>query len=135
MVYASKIVTVYGAASETITIGGYYGSFTTGTDGSCSHVVPIDTITLTGSVSGQSFTRTVTSGTTDVYVMPEGSIYWYGNECVSITGGWTKSGYSDPISAWKFYEGTKNTNNMYVNISIILYLMMILFPYFRILCC
>ena len=79
-VLASKIVTIYGAASETITIEGYYGSFTTGTDGSCSHAVPIDTITLTGSVSGQSFTRNVTSDTTDVYVMPEGSLYWYGNK-------------------------------------------------------
>ena len=78
LVYASKVVTVYGAVDETITIDGYYGSFTTGTNGSCSHVVPIDTITLTGSVSGQSFTRTVTSETTEVYVMTEGALYWYG---------------------------------------------------------
>lgn len=79
LVYASKTVTVYGGAYETITIDGYYGSFTTNADGSVSHVVPIDTITLTGSVSGYSFTRTVTSDTTDVYVMPEGDVlYWFG---------------------------------------------------------
>ena len=84
LVYASKTVTVYGGAYETITIDGYYGSFTTNADGSVSHVVPIDTITLTGSISGQSFTRTVTSSTTDVYVMPEGSLYWYGNDRFSI---------------------------------------------------
>ena len=87
--YASNIVTVYGGVYETITIDGYGGSFTTNADGSCSHVVPIDTITLTGSVSGQSFERTVTSETTEVYAMPEGSLYWYGNECTDVTGGWS----------------------------------------------
>ena len=114
LVYASKTVTVYGAAAETITIDGYYGSFTTGTDGSCSHVVPIDTITLTGSVSGQSFSRTVTSDTTDVYVMPEGLVlYWYGNECTDVTGGWVTPAYNGtPHQRY----ATKNTNNLYFSI-------------------
>lgn len=85
LVYASKTVTVYGGAYETITIDGYYGSFTTNEDGSVSHVVPVDTITLTGSVSGQSFERTVTSETTEVYAMPEGSLYWYGNSKTIVT--------------------------------------------------
>lgn len=115
LVYASKIVTVYGAASETITIEGYYGSFTTGTDGSCSHVVPIDTITLTGSISGQSFERTITSDTTEVYVMPEGALYWYGNECAWITGGYS-SRYSDPNHVWTALP-TINTNNIYFECS------------------
>ena len=114
LVYASKTVTVYGGAYETITIDGYYGSFTTGTDGSCSHVVPIDTITLTGSVSGQSFTRTVTSGTTEVKVMPEGALYWYGNECTDKTGGWSIfSGRSQTASS--FGEIVKNTNYIQTN--------------------
>ena len=41
--------------------------------------MPLGELTLTGSISEQSFTRTVASDTTDVYVMPEGSLYWYGN--------------------------------------------------------
>ena len=90
LVCETKTVIVYGAASETITIEGYYGSFSTGPDGSCSHVMPIDTITLTGSVSGQSFTRTITKDTSEVMVMPEGLIlYWYGYENTDLTGGIT----------------------------------------------
>lgn len=111
LVYASKIVTVYGAASETITIEGYYGSFTTGTDGSCSHVVPIDTITLTGSVSRKSFERTVTNETTKVYAMPEGALYWYGNECINLTGGWQYRYISDQLTT---SAGVKNSDNLEV---------------------
>ena len=89
LVYQTKQVTVYGGAYETITIEGYYNSsFITNADGSCSHEVPIDTITLKGSVSGKSFTRTVTNETTEVKVMPDGLVlYWYGNECdcVAVT--------------------------------------------------
>lgn len=109
-VYSSKTVTVYGASNEIITIDGYGGSFTTGSDGSCSHVVPIETITLKGSVSGKSFTRTVTNNTTQVYVMPEKALYWYGNQCKNITGGWTNSGFTilnSSVSSGKF-----NTNEL-----------------------
>ena len=107
LVYSSKTVTVYGGAYETITIEGYYGgSFTTNADGSVSHVVPMDTITLTGSVSGQSFTRTVTSDTTDVYVMPDGLVpYWFG-WCNPLTPNIT-----NPISLGSF-EITILTNGI-----------------------
>lgn len=64
---------------ETITIDGVYGSFTTDTDGTVNHALPLGELTFTGSVSGKSFTRTVTKDITDVYVMPENSLYWYGN--------------------------------------------------------
>ena len=112
LVYASKTVTVYGGAYETITIEGYYGSFTTNADGSVSHVVPIDTIILTGSVSNQSFTRTVTIDTIDVYVMPEGTLYWYGNECTWITGGWStpRKRLNDNGHTYTGKIGVKNTN-------------------------
>ena len=114
LVYASKTVMVYGGAYETITIDGYYGSFTTNADGSVSHVVPIDTITLTGSVSGQSFTRTITSSTTKVYVMPEGALYWYGNECELVTGGYA---VNDTMSSGRPLKGNaiKETNSFYLN--------------------
>lgn len=112
MVYATKTVTVYGGAYETITIDGYYGgSFTTNANGSVSHVVPIDTITLTGSASGKSFERTVTSDTTEVYVMPRNSLYWYGNECINLTGGWEFRTISDSLTK---LSGVKNSDNLEV---------------------
>ena len=88
LVYTT-VYTIHAGALETVTIDGVYGSFTTNTDGTVNHALPLGELTLTGSVSGQSFTRTVTTDTADVYVMPEGALYWYGNECTWITGGWT----------------------------------------------
>ena len=102
--------TIHAGASETITIDGVYGSFTTNTDGTVNHALPLGELTLHGSVSDQSFTHTITKDTTDVYVMPEGALYWYGNECTHVTGGW--SGFrngttsSDDVIA-------KNTNSLY----------------------
>lgn len=109
LVYASKIVTVYGGAYETITIDGYYGSFTTNADGSASHVMPIDIVTLTGSISGRSFKKTITSDTTEIYVMPEGAVYWYGNECVNITGGWENTPCSIKYSDTNIYTAINFT--------------------------
>ena len=127
LVYAYKTVTIYGAATETIKIEGFYGSFMTGTDGSCSHVVPLGEITLTGSVSEQSFTRMVTNDTTEVRVMPDDALYWYGNECTWITGGWVKShmynrtGYSQSNAVTKYsnrihlYANSENDTSYIVN--------------------
>lgn len=77
---ANITVTIYGGASETITISGLYNSptVTTNSSGSVSYSLIKGTYTFTGSVSGKSFSRTVTSSTTNVYVMPEGALYWYG---------------------------------------------------------
>lgn len=81
LVYTT-VYTIHAGAFETITIDGVYGSFTTNADGNCTHALPLGELTLTGSVSGQSFTRTVTSETTEVYVMPEGALYWYGGSAI-----------------------------------------------------
>ena len=83
--------TIHAGAYETITIDGYGGSFTTNANGTASHALPLGELTLHGCVSGQSFTRTVTKDTTDVYVMPEGSLYWYGNQIIQIE----HAGYKD----------------------------------------
>lgn len=87
LVYTT-VYTIHAGASETITIDGVYGSFTTNSDGTVNHSLPLGELILTGSVSGQSFTRTVTKDITDVYVMPDGLVlYWYGvslNETTSF---------------------------------------------------
>ena len=45
--------------------------------------------TLTGSVSGYTNKeQLVEDTTTDLYAMPKGALYRYGNECSDITGGW-----------------------------------------------
>lgn len=78
---ANITVMIYGGASETITISGLYNSptVTTNSVGSVSYSLIKGTYTFTGGVSGQSFSRTVTSDTTDVYVMPDNFVgYWYG---------------------------------------------------------
>lgn len=85
-IYTQQFI-IHAGAYETVTIDGYGGSFTTNADGIVTHALPLGTIILKGSVSGQSFTRTVTNSTTKVYVMPEGALYWYGNECTDVTGG------------------------------------------------
>lgn len=87
LVYTT-VYTIHGAALETITIDGVYGSFTTNSDGTVNHVLPLGELTLNGSVSCQSFTRTVAKDTTDVYAMPEGALYWYGND----VNGYIKNG-------------------------------------------
>lgn len=45
--------------------------------------------------------------------MPDGAIYWFGNECTSVTGGWTHDDY-DWWGDHSMYDkpGTKGTNYM-----------------------
>ncbi len=71
---------------------------------------------FTGSVSGYSRTVSINKSTTDVYVMPEGALYWYGNECSDITGGWSADGYNLNSSSYPngLITPTKNTNNFYL---------------------
>lgn len=114
LVYTT-IYTIHAGASEKITIDGYGGSFTTNADGTVNHVLPLGELTFHGSVSGNSFTRTVTKETTDVKVMPDGALYWYGNECTDITGGfesciWRKNSTSVDIGF------AKNTNDLYTKV-------------------
>lgn len=107
LVYTT-VYTVHAGALETITIDGVYGSFTTNSDGTVNHALPLGELTLHGSVSEQSFERTVTNDTTEVYVMPTGSLYWYGN-----TGSWSTYAYGKTSSYTKKLPSiTKNTNSI-----------------------
>ena len=44
--------------------------------------------------------------------MPEGALYWYGNECTDKSGGWSADGY---VWAARTTEaGEKNADNMFI---------------------
>ena len=75
LIYPS--VTVHSSASATITVSGK--SFTSDASGNTQHSMPWGTFSISDSVSGQSFECTICRDTTDVYVMPKGALYWYGN--------------------------------------------------------
>ena len=112
-------VTIYGGASETITISGLYNfpTVTTNSSGSVSYSLIKGTYTFTGNVSGQSFTRTVTNSTTKVYVMPEGALYWYGNECTWITGKWGVYAYGvngDYTKKYPVITTSSNKKNIFL---------------------
>ena len=81
--YSDKVFkdirTIHAGAYETITMSFTNRTITTNSDGNVNFPIPNGTYTFTGSVSGESFTRTVASDTKDVYVMPEGALYWYGS--------------------------------------------------------
>lgn len=75
------MVTIYGAALETITSDGREVC-TTDANGEGVAVLNVgETYTLIGSVSGYEKTVAVASDTTNIKVMPEGAVYWYGNTC------------------------------------------------------
>ena len=69
-------IIVHSSASATITVAGK--TFISDASGITQHSMPWGTISISDSVSGQSFERTIDRETTDVYVMPEGTLYWYG---------------------------------------------------------
>ena len=77
LVYSPIIV--HSSASATISFNGK--SFTSDASGNTSKVIPWGTFTFSDSVSGQSYERTIDKNTTDLYIMPEGALYWYGNQC------------------------------------------------------
>lgn len=83
---------VYGAALETIAIkrnGVTVGQVSTDTNGKSTEQIRLacGTYDLTGSVSGWTETQTVDRNTERFRAMPEGALYWYGNECTDVTGG------------------------------------------------
>lgn len=99
-----------GGAYEEITINDTE-KMTLDKDGTALYIAQIgQTYKLTGSISGETFERTVSEGDTELKCMPEGSLYWYGNECDWITGGWGIDGYSTPAQTLKI--GTKETNKL-----------------------
>lgn len=114
---ANISVTIYGGALETITISGLYNSptVTTNSDGSVSYSLIKGTYTFTGGVSGQSFSRVVTNSTTTVYVMPEGSIYWYGNELIPIN--LYNTNYMSFGQTWSTttVSSSKETDHLYIS--------------------
>ena len=69
--------------------------------------------TFVSSVSGYSRTVTISEDMSDVYVMPEGALYWYGNECTNISGGFNKGNLLS-TSTNTGGSVTFNANNIYI---------------------
>lgn len=108
MVY--PVVTVHSSASATITVAGK--TFTSDATGNTQHSMPWGIFSISDSVSGQSFECTIGRDTTKIYVMPEGALYWYGNECTWITSGWSTPRTRLNINGGTYIGklGVKNTN-------------------------
>ena len=118
----TKTVTLHGANTDTITFTDASGVTKTEVfeSGQTSKSVQIKimpsgtSITFTSAVSKNpsnlsadySKTVTVTSATTDIYVMPDNSIYWYGWESNSLV---TTSG---AVASYGDASCTKNTNSI-----------------------
>ena len=100
-------VSVHSASSATITVAGK--TFTSDASGNTQHSMPWGTFSISDSVSGQSFECTIDRDTTDVYVMPEHALYWYGNECTWLTGGWNK------IISGNYSTLTSNQQGLYLS--------------------
>lgn len=120
-------VTVYSAVADTVSIqyGGTTSSITTDSSGKAESVtLPIGAVTLTSSIAkdpssnnlsdAYSKTINVTSATTDVYVMPDGALYWYGFnngvQTLSTANGWSSSG-----TLKTFRDPTYGTNSVTAN--------------------
>jgi hypothetical protein len=110
---------VYGAASETVTIkknGIIVATVATNSSGCSNEKISLvyGTYTLTGSVSGWTEEQTVDESTTKFRAMPDGALYWYGNECTDVTGGWSLGSWTTfNTSAFAPTEATKKTNCIY----------------------
>lgn len=105
---------VYGAALETITIkqnGVTVGQIGTDANGKSTEQIRLacGTYDLTGSVSGWTETQTVDRNTERFRAMPEGALYWYGNECNWLTGGWEYQYHRDDIAQFE-----KKANCLYI---------------------
>lgn len=87
----TKTITVYSAANDTVSFSDRTGSKTVTTNSSGSGTVSItfqggDSITFTSSVAkkidnqSQAYSKAITilNSTTEVNVMPDGAVYWYG---------------------------------------------------------
>lgn len=108
----TKTITVYSAANDTVSFTDLAGSKTVTTDSSGAGSVSItynsgDTITFTSSVAKDpsnlsnyySKQIVLSSSTTEVFIMPDNTLYWYGYvddnlEACSSANGWTYSGYT-----------------------------------------
>ena len=122
----TKTITVYSAANDTVSFSDRTGSKTVTTNSSGSGTVSItfqsgDSITFTSSVAknpsnlSADYSKTVTIGanTTEVYVMPDNTAYWYGcitdkGEDVLATNGWTFTNFT-------LEAAVRQTNCLYMN--------------------
>ena len=117
-------VVVQGAANEVITFASALTAMTatTNSQGSVVTALPLPesgqiTYTATGSVSNYSKTFNVSTATTDIRVMPDGALYWYGNTCNWFTGGisadgWSYSSTNVSNSGYTKFLPTFNTNTL-----------------------
>ena len=68
-------------------------------------------------IDGTWLDKTAKSGKGGAWVewIPEGALYWHGNECVDITGGWTSKAwkaFSDAGSAEQTFNLARNADNL-----------------------
>lgn len=122
----TKTITVYSAASDTVSFTDSTGAKTVTTNSSGSGTVSItymvgDSITFTSSVAknpsdlSQAYSKTVTieANTTEVYVMPDNTAYWYGcitdkGEDVLTTNGWIFTNFT-------LEAAVRQTNCLFMN--------------------
>jgi len=104
-------VSVYGAASETVTITDGTNTYTVATTalgvGTKTLELPLGTYTVSGSVSGYSHSVEVHSDTTEIAAYPDGAVYWYGREIYPVTARLSV--------ATTYSAATKNTNDIYIS--------------------
>ena len=122
----TKTITVYSAASDTVSFTDATGAKTVTTDTSgrgsvaITFIPPSASITFTSRVAknpnnlSQAYSKTITidSNTTSIYVMPNKTLYWWGyvgnaEDCTSANG-WSYGGSGITMSA-----PTHNTDNIY----------------------
>lgn len=105
MTYFTKYtITFSGASNEIITVVNSalsldYGYIQLDSDGIAQremYFLPGDTVIFNGSQSNYNKEYTFGFDTTPlIRVMPDGAIFWYGNQCTDITGGWSLKGLQD----------------------------------------
>ena len=126
----TKTITVYSAASDTVSFTDATGAKTVTTNSSGSGTVSVtipaggQNITFTSSVAkdpsdlsaNYSKTVNVTSSTTAVYVMPnDNTLYWYGYnggvEAITTNNGWSYTGSSRTLSGCTFSTNYVNLHS------------------------
>ena len=120
-----KTITIYSAKEDTVTYTDIYGDTQTEVfaSGQTSKQISVDieasgsSITFTSGVAKNpsdltayySKTVTITSNTTDVYLMPENALYWWGYESSNFENAVTANGWS---SSFTLVNATHNTNEI-----------------------
>lgn len=82
-----------------------------------------ETITFSGDIAKDTTGTTayskdiiITSDTTEIYVMPDGALYWYGNMCTELPlGGGEYLSTNNGWSSAKFIDPVPNTNHLDCN--------------------